>query len=296
MGCAPPGCDAAVAHEAEQIRLERQRLWYVAGTRARDLILLPRVSCDLPANAWANAVELALQNLPPFGSEGLPASSLPPMDRDRNTQDRPTFETEAALVTSLATNIVRVTPSRAEAEPASADALVFFSPDLPEVPEPNLPQGGRGRGLILHKLIEEVLTGEVDEDATALEERAGELTATCDLDIGQCEPGELAATVVRTLALPKIVELRPRLLPELTVYASVVCDSEEQVTVGIADAIVLTQDGPIEVVVDWKSDVAPTAQAIEGYRGQVSAYIRATGAQRGLIVLMTSGTVIEVTA
>ena len=58
----------------------------------------------------------------------------------------------------------------------------------------------------------------------------------------------------------------------------------------------LTPDGAIEVVVDWKSDVAPTAQIIDGYRGQVSAYIRATGAQRGLIVLITSGTVIEVTA
>jgi hypothetical protein len=46
--------------------------------------------------------------------------------------------------------------------------------------------------------------------------------------------------------------------------------------------------------VDWKSDVAPTAQTVDGYRGQVSAYIRAKGAQRGLIVLMTSGTVYEV--
>ena len=27
MGRAPPGCDEAVAAEAEQIRLERQRLW-----------------------------------------------------------------------------------------------------------------------------------------------------------------------------------------------------------------------------------------------------------------------------
>lgn len=143
-------------------------------------------------------------------------------------------------------------------------------------------------------MIEEVLTGEVDEGATALERRAGELAATCDLDIGLSEPGELAATVLKSLALPKVVELRPRLVPELPVYASVACDTEEQVTVGIADAIALSPDGAIEVVVDWKSDVAPTAQAIDGYRGQVSAYIRATGAQRGLIVLMTPGTVVEV--
>jgi exodeoxyribonuclease-5 len=104
----------------------------------------------------------------------------------------------------------------------------------------------------------------------------------------------LAATVLKTLALPKVVELRPRLLPELSVYASVASDTEEQVTVGIADAIALTPDGAVEVVVDWKSDVAPTAQTVDGYRDQVGTYIRATGARRGLIVLMTSGTVIEV--
>ena len=77
-------------------------------------------------------------------------------------------------------------------------------------------------------------------------------------------------------------------------HASFAGEGEEQVVSGIADAVALAPDGSIEVVVDWKSDVAPTAQTVDGYRGQVSAYIRATGAQRGLIVLMTSGTVFEV--
>ena len=83
MGCAPPGCDDAVAAEAEQIRLERQRLWYVAATRARDLLLLPRLSCNAAANAWANAVDLGLSGLPAFDPTGLPPSSLPPSIRTR---------------------------------------------------------------------------------------------------------------------------------------------------------------------------------------------------------------------
>ena len=144
MGCAPPGCDDAVAAEAEQIRLERQRLWYVAGTRARDLLLLPRLSCNVAANAWANAVDLGFPGLPAFDPTGLPPSSLPPVDPDTNTQDRPTFETEATLIATLATRIARITPSRAEAEQAPADAVVLPASDLPDALETRLPPGGRG--------------------------------------------------------------------------------------------------------------------------------------------------------
>ena len=41
------------------------------------------------------------------------------------------------------------------------------------------------------------------------------------------------------------------------------------------------------VVVDWKSDVNPDAQTLDHYRAQVRAYLDMTGAERGLIVLMT---------
>lgn len=263
-------------------------------TRARDLLLLPRLSCNVAANAWANAVDLGFPGLPAFDPTALPSSSLPPVDPDTNTQDRPTFETEAALIATLATRIVRITPSRAEAEQPPADTVVLPASDLPDALETRLPPGGRGRGLVLHKLIEEVLTGEAAEDAAELARRAVELLATCEMDTAGSDPAELAATVLRTLALPKIVDLRPRLVPELAVHASFAAEDEEQVVSGIADAVALAPDGNIEVVVDWKSDVAPTAQTVDGYRSQVSAYIRATGAPRGLIVLMTSGTVFEV--
>ncbi len=80
-------------------------------TRARDLLLLPRLSCNVAANAWANAVDLGFPGLPAFDPTALPSSSLPPVDPDTNIQDRPTFETEAALIATLATRIVRITPS-----------------------------------------------------------------------------------------------------------------------------------------------------------------------------------------
>jgi exodeoxyribonuclease-5 len=116
------------------------------------------------------------------------------------------------------------------------------------------------------------------------------------MDTDGLDPAELAATVLRTLALPEIAALRPRLIPELAVHASLTAGDEEQVISGIADAVALAPDGSIEVVVDWKSDVAPTAETVDGYRSQVRAYLKATGAQRGLIVLMTAGIVLEVVA
>ena len=65
-------------------------------------------------------------------------------------------------------------------------------------------------------------------------------------------------------------------------------------TAGIADALTVGEDGRPVVVVDWKSDVNPDAQTLDHYSAQVSAYLNMTGAERGLIVLMTRGTVIAV--
>ena len=69
----------------------------------------------------------------------------------------------------------------------------------------------------------------------------------------------------------------------------------EEATAGIADAITFGADGAPNIVVDWKSDVSPTSDVLEHYRAQVRAYLDMTGAERGLIVLLTTGTVISVT-
>ena len=146
----------------------------------------------------------------------------------------------------------------------------------------------------MHKLIEEVLTGEAAEDAAELTKRAGELLATCEMDTAGNDPAELATTVLRTLALPKIVDLRPRLVPELAVHASFAAEDEEQVVSGIADAVALAPDGSIEVVVDWKamSLRRRKSSTIIGARSVPTSERR--GQPRGLLVLMTSGTALEV--
>lgn len=176
-----------------------------------------------------------------------------------------------------------------------AEPIVLPAIETLDAPATERPQGGWGRRLVLHKLMEEVLTGEAADDAAALAARAAELSAACEVDATGNDPAELGATVRRTLALPEIIELRPRLVPEFGVHAAFVSGEGEEVISGIADAIAFGSDGKVETVVDWKSDVAPTEHVIAGYRQQVQAYLRATGAARGLVVLMTSGFSIAVT-
>ena len=107
-------------------------------------------------------------------------------------------------------------------------------------------------------------------------------------------PAELAACVARALALPEIAALRPGLLPEFPVYASTSTEGQEEAVAGITDAIAFGADGARQVIVDWKSDVAPTPETLEHYRAQVRAYLDMTETERGLIVLATSGVVIPV--
>jgi ATP-dependent helicase/nuclease subunit A len=107
-------------------------------------------------------------------------------------------------------------------------------------------------------------------------------------------PTELAATVTRTLQLPQIAELRPRLLPERTIYGRETCGNEETLISGIADALALAPDSTIDVVVDWKSDVDPDTASLAPYRAQLGTYRAVTGTSRALLVMMTAGKVIEV--
>ncbi|WP_342723960.1 hypothetical protein AAFG07_33465 [Bradyrhizobium sp. B097] len=118
-------------------------------------------------------------------------------------------------------------------------------------------QGGRERGLILHKLMEEILTGEIDDAVPTLVARANELIG----ELGRSpvanpaeglSPEELAGCVVRTLVLPEITALRPALVAEFPVYGAQGDNGEETVTAGIADALTFAADGRPAVVVDWK--------------------------------------------
>ena len=111
-----------------------------------------------------------------------------------------------------------------------------------------------------------------------------------DLLVAREAPRELAGCVARALALPEIAACRARLVPEVPVYGATSTGAEEQVTIGIADAIAFGTEGTPQVVIDWKSDVGPSPDTLRHYCDQVRAYLDVTGAERGLVVALTSGT------
>ena len=88
--------------------------------------------------------------------------------------------------------------------------------------------------------------------------------------------------------------MRPGLMPEFPVYASVMTDAQKK-RQRASRTHRLRPRGAPQVIVDWKSDVEPAPETLEHYRAQVRAYLDMTEAERGLIVLATPGTVIEVT-
>ena len=84
--------------------------------------------------------------------------------------------------------------------------------------------------------------------------------------------------------------LRPSLFAEFLIYSLQQEEAELVATVGIADAITGDPKGLSTVEITWKSGVNPSQETLDRYRAQVRTYLDMTGAERGLIILMTSGT------
>ena len=62
---------------------------------------------------------------------------------------------------------------------------------------------------------------------------------------------------------------------------------------GIADAIARDSTGKVLAVIDWKSDVRISIEKLAAYGAQIADYGIQTGAERALLVLMTSGKIIS---
>jgi exodeoxyribonuclease-5 len=311
MGYAGPDYDVVKTDEKGQLQRERVRLWYVALTRACDLLLLPRQS-ERVQNDWFSLLNADLTQIPTFDAAALSRRATAASEEMANGQDHTTWETEAAVIAATRRSIVWQSPSRhdgtAGEEPELSDEGVFvgegaLSESIPietqREDERITVKGGRERGLVVHKLLEEVLTGETGEGTETLESRARVLLSELGVaEAARAEDGphapELVASVRRALGIPEVAALRHRLLPEMTVFSADSADSAEQGTIyigGIADALALDEDNNVDVVVDWKSDVDPATAVIDLYREQVRDYLAATGGKEGLLVFVTSGRV-----
>lgn len=306
FGAKPIGYEEALEAERSELTRERIRLWYVAATRARELLVLPRLDADSSSSAWIRLLDLALENLPSLDLEHFSSEVALTKDKSTNSQTRDLFVSEGQKILAGQKKINWVKPSRDEngvGEAIQAEERIIWSDGGDEpgsaIDEAPFIKGGKERGTILHKLLEEVLTGELSDDLVSLTQQARHLihsigkAAHTDPSKG-LSPEELAACVERVLGLPEITALRPELLAEFPVYGSNEENEIELAAAGIVDAMTVDETGRPKVVIDWKSDVSPASSTIEHYCSQVGTYLKLTGAERGLIVLLTSGKIIEI--
>ena len=156
---APPGLSAACEEERAGLQREREQLWYVACTRARDLLVLPEIP-DASPDSWARVLDLAVPGLIEVQAS-VPAGWAPQVaSPGRNNQTAATFLAEQSAIQAAARPLDWLRPSDADAD-RLGEPDAAWEADVPQATHGRIVGAGRFRGLILHKLLEEIILGEL---------------------------------------------------------------------------------------------------------------------------------------
>ena len=299
-GIEPASYTEVKAYEEQELDRERVRLWYVACTRARDLLVLPR-HVDPPKGSWAKVLDLHVEDLPPINPNVFKAAAPEPAAPAQNRQDQPTFIREDAVIAASRPEVRWIQPSGTHDDGREESDQRMEPPEGVVSAEPAVkPVGSALRGSVLHKLMDEILNGIIPEDAGKLAERARTLidqlgsVSSEEPRKGPC-PQEMADTIVKTLNLPIVRDYRLRLLPEINVHG---VDEQRpgslKLVSGVADAIATDEAGRVDLVIDWKSDIELIPAALKEHRAQLRQYLKLTSSPLGAVIYMTIGQVDEV--
>ncbi len=288
----PPDLLLALESEHDSLARERERLWYVACTRARELLIVPELP-QAEQRSWARIVDLAHRDLPQLDLSHLTPAAREPTTDPSNFQTPEIFAAERAAIASASAPLRWLRPSNHDPDRTPISEVIVI--ESGDAPDSELPVGaGHVRGLLLHKLMEEALTGELRDDVSVIAARTRVLMDELVIDAEDSaripDAEEIAATAWWTLQLPEVAALRPHLVSEWPVYAMLANQSQPTALAGRIDAIA-REGGQPSVVLDWKSDVAPTEQDMRDHARQLSDYLDVIGALRGALVYMTSGAV-----
>ncbi|MDA9398721.1 MULTISPECIES: UvrD-helicase domain-containing protein [unclassified Bradyrhizobium] len=280
--------EAAVAADRAEAADERERLLYVACTRALDLLVLPAPSWT-PEGGWAKFFDL--------GQSALEEIRHPPPQPSTPTSLSPANHQTAAMFTDEQEAIEQRNPRIQWRRPSLADidrelldrATIDFGADDADSDDKAVVVGaGALRGIILHKLMEELLTGLLRPELADLNARASTLTQEAVVPGATApDPAELAATTLRTFSHRELKPYIEKLIPEIPIFGA---RSDTVLVAARADAIAFEKAVRIAAF-DWKSDVAPTTDAHEAYASQLLEYLELIGIEKGAVVYMTSGEV-----
>lgn len=256
-GCQPPQWDVLKSKEEARTRAEARRLLYVACTRARDLLIVPRPPTDARVgDFWRDLIEL------------LPVTS----DADVEVLDADTLPAPQAELASADLRAVAVAEGgdpvavRWEAERAERIKAAGHRPLTPisvtraamrsAAPSVFAAGGGGGRdfGNLVHKLLEWIPLEPAGADAVPAAARA--LAPAYGLD----EDGarRAAEAVANVLALPVMERARraARVWRELPVWFP----EGSELVEGSVDLVF--EEGGALVVVDYKTDHITAEQAL----------------------------------
>jgi len=258
-GCQPPDWDALVRREEKKGRAEARRLLYVACTRARDLLVIPRPPVDADAGAFWKEL-----------TDRLPAASDADVRVvDADTLARPEVPGRGRELWALASaEGGDAVAARWKAERADLLTRAAERPRAPisatrlaarTAPPPAAASGPGGRdfGSLVHRLLEWMPLEDVDAGrAERVRAMAAAIAPSFGLDAEAAD--RAAAQVERALGLPVIDRARQasRAWRELSLWFP---DGPHLVE-GIVD-LVFEEDGQL-VVVDYKSDAITAEQAL----------------------------------
>ena len=264
FGCQPPGWDALARREESRARAELRRLLYVACTRARDWLVVPRPPLDVQAGEFwkdlSGRLPLASDDdVVVVDADTLPFPEAPPQRADLWGLAGAEGGDAVAARWEGERRALRETAARRPFTPIPATRLAARAAPGPVVPvdrrrlagEP----GGRDFGSLVHRILEWIPFDVADPEEAA-RAMAAALAPGYGLDAEAARQAGTAAA--RALALPAMERARraPRVFRELPLAFP----EEGHLVEGTVD-LVFEEEGQL-VIVDYKTDRIAPAQAL----------------------------------
>jgi ATP-dependent exoDNAse (exonuclease V) beta subunit len=175
-GVVPPAIADAIGIDDRESAEERERLLYVACTRAMEMLIIPQFSVRRPDNTWTEVLRLAQDEIEEWDGSQFARRRAPPAPEEANHQTLEVFLDEQQRVAKASKSVRWVRPSDEDPDRRLIE-VIRTAGDASDADAPvRKPVAGSStRGAILHKLIEEVLTGEIAETEPELASRAAAL-------------------------------------------------------------------------------------------------------------------------
>jgi ATP-dependent helicase/nuclease subunit A len=255
-GCQPEGWDALVRREEKRQWAENRRLLYVACTRARDLLVVPRPPIDASLGDFWKDLVLRLPASPDEDVRVVDAETLPIPESATQRAElwalagaeggdavaaRWEVERKERIAAAATRAFVPVSATRLAARTAPAPAAIVEG-------------GGRDFGSLVHRLLEWVPLAEVGPGQAEAMARA--LAPAHGLD--EASAARAAAQVRETLVLDVLVRARRarRIWREMRLWFPDGADLVE----GVVDLVFEEEDEL--VVADYKTDGISPEQAL----------------------------------